>query len=78
MAGPHDRDWAGAGFTKPGPEADPGYRARYALGKAEAFAGMTTIFDGPATSFTDGYFNGHRDMREHLARQASAREAEVG
>jgi hypothetical protein len=50
MAGPHDRNWAGAGCTKPGPEADPGYRAGYTPGKVEAFACMTRIFDGPATS----------------------------
>jgi hypothetical protein len=78
MADPHDRDWAGAGFTRPGPEADVGYRAGYTLGTAEALAGTTTIIDGPATSFTDGYLNGHRDMRERLAREASAREVEAG
>jgi hypothetical protein len=39
---------------------------------------MTTVFDGPATSFIDGYINGHHDMREHLAREASCREAEAG
>jgi hypothetical protein len=77
MAGPHDRDWAGAGFTKPGPEPDPGYRVGYAFGKADAFAGMTTIFDGPTTPFTDGYVNGH-DMRKDLAREASGREPEAG
>jgi hypothetical protein len=78
MTGPHDWDWAGAGFTQPGPESDPGYRAGYALGKAEAFAGMTTIFDNPATHFTDGYAHGHRDTRDYLAREASGREAEAG
>jgi hypothetical protein len=52
MADPHDRDWAGAGYTQPGPEADPGYRAGYTPGKTEAFAGITTILDGPATSLT--------------------------
>jgi hypothetical protein len=78
MADQHDRDWAGAGFTRPGPEADVGYRAGYTHGTAEALAGMTRIFDGSATSFTDGYMNGHRDMRERLAREASAREAEAG
>lgn len=74
MTGLHDRDWAGAGFTQPGPESDPGYRAGYALGKAEAFAGMRTIFDDAPTSFIDGYIN---DTREHLARGASGREAEA-
>jgi hypothetical protein len=48
------------------------------FGTAEALAGTTTIFDGPATSFSDGYINGHRDMRERLAREASAGEAEAG
>ncbi len=78
MAGSYDRDWAGAGFTKPGPESDAGYQAGYALGKAEAVAGITTTSDGPATSFTDGYINGHREMQEQLAREASGREAEAG
>jgi hypothetical protein len=78
MVGPPDREWAGAGFTKPGPESDAGYRTGYALGQAEAFAGITTIFDAPATSFTDGYINGHRDMRDHLAREADGREAKAG
>ena len=78
MTGPHDRAWAGAGFTKPGPESDPGYRAGYALGKAEAFAGMTPIFDDPATPFSDGYVNGQRDTRDYLSREASGREAEAG
>jgi hypothetical protein len=77
-ADPHEHDWAGPGFTKPGPESDAGSRAGYVLGKAEAFAGMATIFDGPATSFTDGYINGHRQMTEHLAREASSRKAEAG
>jgi hypothetical protein len=78
MTGPYGRDWAGVGFTKPGPGSDPGYRAGYALGNAEAFAGMTTVFDCPATSFTDGYINGYHDMRKHLVRGASDREAEAG
>jgi len=60
MAGPHDRDWAGAGFTKPGPEADTGYQAGYTLGNAEAFAGTTTIFDGPARSLIERRPCGHR------------------
>jgi hypothetical protein len=71
VTGRHDRNWAGAGFTQPGLESDPGYRVGYALGKAEAFAGMTTIFDDAPTSFIDG----HNDTREHLARGASGREA---
>jgi hypothetical protein len=74
MAGPHDRDWAGAGFTKPGPGSDPGYQAGYALGQADALAGTTTIFDGPAASLNDGYINGHQQMTEHLAHKASGRE----
>jgi hypothetical protein len=76
-ADPHERDWAGPGFTKPGPESDVGYQAGYAPGRAEAVAGMTTAFDGPATSITDGYVNGHRQMSEHLAREANGREAEA-
>ena len=56
MAGSHDRDWAGAGYTTPGPQADPGYQAGYTPGKAEAFAGMTTIFHGPATSLTEQFY----------------------
>jgi hypothetical protein len=71
---PHKAGWAGPGFTRPGTESDVGYRFGYALGQAEAFAGMTTIFDGPATSFTDGYINGHRQMTEHLVRAASGGE----
>jgi hypothetical protein len=39
---------------------------------------MTTIFDDPAAPFIDGYVNGHRDMREHLVREAGGREAEAG
>jgi hypothetical protein len=76
MADPHKHDWAGPGFTKPGPESDAGYQAGYALGRVEAAAGMTTAFDGPATSFTEGYVNGHRQMSEHRAREADGREAE--
>jgi len=76
-ADPHERDWAGPGFTKPGPESDVGYQAGYVLGRVEAAAGMTTAFDGPATSITDGYVNGHRQMSEHLAREANGREAEA-
>jgi hypothetical protein len=32
-ADPHEHDWAGPGFTKPGPEPDVGYQAGYARGK---------------------------------------------
>ena len=51
-ADPHEHDWAGPGFTKPGPEPDAGHQARYAPGDAEARAGMVTIFDGSAGSLT--------------------------
>jgi hypothetical protein len=51
-ADPHEHDWAGPGFTKPGPEPDAGHRAGYAPGKAEALADMITISDGLATSLT--------------------------
>jgi hypothetical protein len=77
-ADPHNHDWAGPGFIKPGPESNVGYQAGYALGRVEACAGMTTIFPGPTTTFTDGYINGHRQMTEHLAREANGREAEEG
>jgi hypothetical protein len=75
-ADPHEHDWAGPGFTKPGPEPHVDYQAGYAPGRVEAAAGMTTAFDGPATPITDGYVNGHRQMSEHLAREANGREAE--
>jgi hypothetical protein len=45
--------------------------------RVEAAKGMTTAFEGPATSITDGYVNGHRQMSEHLAREANGREAEA-
>jgi hypothetical protein len=38
---------------------------------------MTTAFDGPATSITKCYVNGHRQMSKHLAREANGREAEA-
>jgi hypothetical protein len=76
MADPHKYDWAGPGFTRPGPEPDTGYQAGYAPGRVEAAEGMTTASDGPATSITDGYVNGHRQMPEHLAREANGREVE--
>jgi hypothetical protein len=76
-ADPHEHDWAGPGFTRPGPEPDLGYQTGYPRGKAEAVAGMTTIFDEPATSFTDGHINGHCQMTEDLAREASSQEAEA-
>jgi hypothetical protein len=47
-----EADWAGRGFTKPGPEPDVGYRAGYAPADAEARAGMVTISDGSAASLT--------------------------
>jgi hypothetical protein len=75
-ADPHEHDWAGPGFTKPGPEPDTGQQAGYAPGRVEAAEGMTTAFDGPATSITDGCVNGHRQMSEHLAREANGWEAE--
>jgi hypothetical protein len=73
-----EADWAGRGFTRPGPEPDAGYQAGYAPGRVEAAPGMTATFDGPATSITEGYVNGHRQMSEHLAREANGREAEGG
>ena len=76
-ADPHERNWAGPGFPKPGPEPDTGQQAGYALGRVEATEGMTTAFDGPATSITDGCVKGHRQMSEHLAREANGREAEA-
>jgi hypothetical protein len=51
-ADPHERDWAGPGFTKPGPEPDTGYQAGYASGDAEARVGMVTICDASAASLT--------------------------
>jgi hypothetical protein len=75
-ADPHNHDWAGPGFTKPGPESNAGYQAGYALGKAEAVAGTTTTFPGLTTTFTHGYINGHHHMTELLARAANGREAE--
>jgi hypothetical protein len=65
MAGPHDRDWAGPGFTKPGPESNACYQAGYALGKADAFAGMTTISDGPCYVL-------HRRLHQRPPRDARA------
>jgi hypothetical protein len=44
-ADPHEHDWAGPGFTKPGPEPDVGNQTGYARGKAEAVAGITTVAD---------------------------------
>ena len=52
-ADPHEHDWAGPGFTKPGPEPDVGYYTGYARGKAEAVAGMTTVAD-PLLGGLDG------------------------
>jgi hypothetical protein len=75
-ADPREHDWAGPGFTKPGPEPDTGQQAGYAPMRVEAAKGMTTAFEGPATSITDGYVNGHRQMSEHLAHEANGREAE--
>jgi hypothetical protein len=46
-ADPHEHDWAGPGFTKPGPEPDIGYQTGYARGKAAAVAGRTTVADPP-------------------------------
>jgi hypothetical protein len=51
-ADPHEHDWAGPGFTKPGPEPGVGHQAGYAPGKAEALACTTTVSDGPTTSLT--------------------------
>jgi hypothetical protein len=51
-ADPHEHDWAGRGFTKPGPECDAGYQAGYAPGDAEVRAGMVTICDGSTASLT--------------------------
>ena len=76
-ADPHEYNWAGPGFTKPGPKPDTGQQDGYEPGRAEAAAGMTTALDGPATSITDGYVDGHRQMSEHLAREANGREAEA-
>jgi hypothetical protein len=50
---PHEHDWAGPGFTKPGPEPDVGYHTGYARGKAEAVASMTPIAD-PLVGGLDG------------------------
>jgi hypothetical protein len=77
VADPYEHDWAGPGFTKPGPEPDTGQQAGYAPRRAGAAEGMTAAFDGPATSMTDGYVNSHRQMSEHLAREANGREAEA-
>ena len=66
MAGPHACDWAGAGYTTPGPEAHPSHWAGCTLGKTGAFAGMTTNSSGAATSFTGGYF-ARRQAPHHLA-----------
>ena len=46
-ADPHERDWAGPGFTRPGPEPDVGHHTGYARGKAEGVGGMTTVADLP-------------------------------
>jgi hypothetical protein len=52
VADPHEHDWAGPGFTRPGPVPAAGPQTRCAPGKAKAPAGMATISDGPATSLT--------------------------
>ena len=52
-ADPHEHDWAGPGFTKPGPEPDVGYHTGYARRKAEGVAGMTTVAD-PLLGGLDG------------------------
>jgi hypothetical protein len=64
---PHERDWAGPGFTRPGPEPNAGYQASYPPGKTEALAGRATSLDGPATSFT-----GRRHAPSDPARQIEA------
>ena len=51
-ADPHEHDWAGPRFTRPGPECDAAYRAGYAPGDAEPRARMVTICDGSAASLT--------------------------
>jgi hypothetical protein len=76
-ADPHEDDWAGPGFTKPGPEPDTSQQAGYAPRRVEAAEGMTTTLDGPATSITDDYVNGHRQISEHLAREVNGWEAEA-
>jgi hypothetical protein len=52
VADPHEHDWAGPGFTKPGPECDVGYQAGYAPEDTETHAGMVTISDGSAAALT--------------------------
>jgi hypothetical protein len=52
IADPHKYDWAGPGFTGPGPEPNVGCQASYPPGKPEALADRATSFDGPATPFT--------------------------
>jgi hypothetical protein len=46
--GPHEHNWAGPGFTKPGPLPDAGPHTRCAPGNAKAPARVTTLSDGPA------------------------------
>jgi len=52
VAGLREHDWAGPGFTKPGPGPDVGPQTRCTSGKAKAPARVTTLFDGPARSLT--------------------------
>jgi hypothetical protein len=44
-ADPHEHDWAGPGFSKPGPEPGVDYHTGRTRRKAEAVAGMTTVAD---------------------------------
>jgi hypothetical protein len=51
-ADPRKHDWAGPGFTRPGPVPDTGPYIRCAPGNAKPPAGMTTLSDDPARSLT--------------------------
>ena len=67
VADPHEHDWAGPGFTKPGPELNAEHQASYPPEKTEALADRATSFDGPATHFTE-----HRHAPSGPVRQIKA------
>jgi len=66
-ADPHEHDWAGPGFTKPGPEPDTGQQARYAPADADELADTTTISDGPTAPLTGRRYAPGRPVRRTRA-----------
>jgi hypothetical protein len=66
-ADPHEHDWAGPGFTKPGPEPDTGQQARNTPADTDELADTPTISDDPTAPLT-----GRRDAPSRPVRRARA------